>query len=61
MIKLALKGTQLLYVDEISLHEGEKEMLLNAGTNFLIEKIERDGYRTNVFMKVVYQEKPKNI
>lgn len=57
----AQKGTQLLYVDEISWHKGEKEMLLNAGTNFLIEKIEQDGYRTNVFMKVVYQEKPKNI
>ena len=57
----APKGTQLLYVDEISLHEGEKEMLLNAGTNFLIEKIELNGCSTNVFMKVVYQEKPKNI
>lgn len=45
------KGTDAMYVDRISEHEGEKELLLNAGTKFIVEDFELNS-SGNRIMKV---------
>lgn len=50
------KGTNAMYVDSISKHRGEKELLLNAGTKFIVEDFElnNSGSRIKkVFIKVI--------
>lgn len=38
------KGSQAMYVDTISLHSGEQELLINRGGKYIIEDIEFDSY-----------------
>lgn len=57
----APKGTEMLYVAPYSNFSNEKEMLLNAGTSFLIEGVKKVNETLNVFMKVIAQRKPANI
>lgn len=45
------KGTNAMYVDSISKHRGEKELLLNAGTKFIVEDFELNS-SGNRIMKV---------
>ena len=50
------KGANAMYVDSISKHRGEKELLLNAGTKFIVEDFELNssGNRImKVFIKVI--------
>ena len=54
------KGTEAVYVDSISLHKGEKEVLINADYNFKVEDIELDrgGRRVKkIFMSVIPRNK----
>lgn len=37
------KGSQAMYVDTISKHEGEKELLINRGGKFFVEDVEFDS------------------
>ncbi len=49
------QGSNAMYVDSISRHRGEQEMLLNAGTKFIIEDFEINSYDEikKVFMRVI--------
>lgn len=49
------KGSQAMYVDSISRHPGEEELLLNAGTRFVVEDFEINKYDEikRVFLRVV--------
>lgn len=38
------KGSQAMYVDTISRHRGEKELLINRGGKYIIEDVEFDSY-----------------
>lgn len=38
------KGSQAMYVDSISRHRGEEELLINCGGKYRVEDIEFDGY-----------------
>lgn len=59
------KGTKGVYVDGFSLHEGEQEFLLQAGTKFLLKDIVVSGEdafsgekKYEVYLQVVGQEMP---
>ena len=45
------KGSQAMYIDKISKHEGEKELLVNKGGKFIIEDVE---YSSRGKVKKIY-------
>lgn len=49
------KGTDAMYVDSISRHQGEKELLINAGTKFVVEDMEINSYQEikKLYLRVV--------
>lgn len=50
------KGTSAMYIDSISYHRGEKELLLNAGTKFIVEGFELNSSGNRIakaFIKVI--------
>lgn len=53
------KGTYMAYVDNISMHRGEREMLLPPHTHFQILQVTNKGYQTEVRVRVVHTEKYK--
>lgn len=44
LVALVPKGTPALYVDPVSAHRGERELLLQRGSRFDVVKAEPDGY-----------------
>lgn len=54
IIKLP-KGSQAVYVDSFSYHEGEKEVLVNAGGKYMIEDVDFDenGNVTKIYMTLM--------
>lgn len=38
------KGSQAMYVDTISRHQGEQELLINSGGKFIVEEVEFDSF-----------------
>lgn len=49
------KGTKAMYVDPVSAHPGEKELLFQRGTEFEIVKAEDHGRYIKLFTKVIGQ------
>lgn len=47
------KGTPARYVDNISLHSGERELLLARGTKFIVEGVKKKGTRWEIYMRVI--------
>lgn len=47
------RGTPARYVDTMSTHQGEKELLLPRGTKFMVEGVKQEGGYTTIYMKVI--------
>ena len=52
-------GTPGAFVDHISLHKGEREWILAAGTNFKIMSVKKVGSQSIVRVRVVPPPAPK--
>lgn len=49
------EGANAMYVDSISLHEGERELLINAGSKFVVEDMEINEWKEikKVFLRML--------
>jgi hypothetical protein len=49
------KGSQAMYVNSISEHDTEKELLINCGSKFIVENVEFDSYGdvNKIFMTLI--------
>lgn len=49
------KGSQAMYVDSISKHKGEEELLINCGSKFMVEDVEFNSYGDvkKIFMTLI--------